>query len=75
MSLADIASNDKAYEDAIRGYEYIVNEKGSTSPFYLDAKRQALRSARNQLVEGFNYSNEDLLALEGGNMMRFGRVW
>jgi tetratricopeptide (TPR) repeat protein len=64
MSLADIASNDKAYEDAIRGYEYIVNEKGSASPFYLDAKRQALRSARNQLVEGFNYSNEDLIALE-----------
>lgn len=62
--LAEIAANAKDYDAAIEAYEYIVEQKGAVSTFYIDAKREALRSRRNKLVEGFEYTKEDLLKLE-----------
>ena len=62
--LADIAYNAKDYEAAIEAYDYIVTEKGNTSTFYLDAKRQSLRAKRNKLTDGFDYTEEDLKNLE-----------
>lgn len=64
FSLAAVAANDRAFDDAIRGYEYIVDEKGPNSSYYLDAKRQALRVLRRKIVEGYNYTIEDLRGLE-----------
>ena len=48
--LAEIAANDKDYDAAIEAFNYLVEEKGIGSPFYVDAKREALRAKRNQLV-------------------------
>jgi len=62
--LARIASNDKDYDAAIAAYDYIVESKGLASTFYIDAKREALRCRRNKLVEGYNYTSEDLHVLE-----------
>ena len=62
--LAEIAANDRAYEAAIEAYEYIVEKKGPTSSYYIDAKRQSLRAKRSRLVEGFEYTQEDLKILE-----------
>lgn len=62
--LARIASNDKDYDAAIAAYDYIVESKGLASTFYIDAKREALRCRRNKLVEGYNYTSEDLQVLE-----------
>ena len=62
--LAQTAANDEDYEAAIQAYEYIVDEKGLQSPYYLDAKRQALRCRRWQLVDGYDYSEQDLRQLE-----------
>lgn len=64
FQLAGIAANDKAFDAAIAGFEYIVTEKGPASPFYLDAKREALRAKRSQLVDGYAYSQDELLELE-----------
>lgn len=64
LNLAEIAANDKDYDAAIEAYNYVVNEKGPTSTFYIEAKRQALRCARNKLTAGFNYTQEELRALE-----------
>lgn len=61
--LAEIAANDKDYKAAISAYSYIVEQKGQTSSFYLDAKRELLRNKRNQLVDGFDYTQEDLAGL------------
>ncbi len=61
--LAEIAANDKDYNAAIDAYSYIVEQKGQTSTFYLDAKRELLRNQRNKLVEGFDYTKEDLAEL------------
>lgn len=63
-NLAQIAANDGDYDAAIEAYDYIVETKGVTSSFYLDAKREGLQVKRNKLVEGFNYTPEELVALE-----------
>lgn len=62
--LAEVAANDKDYDTAIRAYEYIVEEKGMNSSFYIDAKREALRNRRLKLVEGYQYTQADLEKLE-----------
>ncbi|MCH2083890.1 MAG: tetratricopeptide repeat protein [Saprospiraceae bacterium] len=62
--IAEIAANDGDYDAAIKAYEYIVEKKGNISTFYIDAKREALRCRRNKLVEGFDYTEEDLQILE-----------
>lgn len=63
-NLAQVASNDKDYDAAIKAYDYIVTEKGTNSTYYLDAKRQSLRCARTKLVSGFDYTIDDLRTLE-----------
>ena len=62
--LAEIAANDGDYDAAIKAFEYISEKKGRASTFYIDAKREALRCRRNKVVEGFNYTEEDLRVLE-----------
>ncbi|MFQ5446144.1 MAG: tetratricopeptide repeat protein [Saprospiraceae bacterium] len=62
--LAITAFTDKDYDAAIKAYDYIVTEKGPSSTFYLDAKREALRSRRNKLVEGANYTEPELREVE-----------
>ena len=64
FDLAQVAANDKDYDSAIKAYDYIINEKGTVSTYYLDAKRRSLRCARLKLTAGFDYSMEDLKALE-----------
>jgi tetratricopeptide (TPR) repeat protein len=62
--LAQIAANDKDYDAAIEAYDYIVERKGAASSFYIDAKREGLRARRNKLVEGYDYTKEELQELE-----------
>ncbi len=62
--LAQTAANDKDYDAAIEAFEYIVENKGPSSSFYLDAKREALRARRSKLVAGYDYTEEDLRVLE-----------
>jgi len=75
--LADIAYNAKDYDAAIEAYDYIVTEKGNTSTYYLDAKRQTLRAKKNKITDGYNYTQEDLENLEleyEGFLNEFGRT-
>lgn len=62
--LAEIAANDAAYDVAIMAYDYIVEQKGQASSFYLEARRASLRCRRLRITEGYDYEREDLLALE-----------
>jgi tetratricopeptide (TPR) repeat protein len=62
--LAQTAANDEDYAAAIKAYDYIVEEKGPQSAYYLDAKREALRCRRWQLVEGYSYTEQELRQLE-----------
>lgn len=62
--LAEIAKNAKDYDAAIEAYDYIVTQKGKTSSYYVEAKREALSARRSKLVAGFDYERADLEALE-----------
>ncbi len=64
MRLSDIAFNDKDYSTAISGYEFVVQNKGITSTYYLDAKRKLLKSHQSMILEKVDYTQEDLLQLE-----------
>ena len=62
--LAETAQADHDYDAAISGYDFIVTDKGRTSTFYLDAKRESMGCRRKKITEGFAYTTEDLRALE-----------
>lgn len=62
--LAQTAANDKDYSTAIKAYNYIVEEKGKTNTYYIEAKRETLIAKRSQLVSGYNYTQEELRVLE-----------
>jgi tetratricopeptide (TPR) repeat protein len=62
--IAQTAANDKDWDTAIDGFDYIIENKGTGSTFYIEAKQQSLRSKRSRLVEGYDYSQEELKALE-----------
>ena len=64
FQLATTAFNDKDYDAAIIAFDYIVVEQGASSSFYLDAKRESLRARRNNLVEGFSYTEPELREIE-----------
>ena len=64
FQLANTAFLDKDYDAAIKAFDYIVEEQGNTSTFYLDSKRESLRARRNKLVEGYTYTEPDLREIE-----------
>jgi tetratricopeptide (TPR) repeat protein len=64
FQMAQIAANDGDYDPAIEAFDYIVTQKGTESPFYLDAKLSSLRYRRIKLVEGYSYTPNDLRLLE-----------
>lgn len=64
FQLATTAFYDKSYDSAIKAFDYIVEEHGATSSFYIDAKRESLRARRNKLVEGFTYTEIELREIE-----------
>ncbi len=65
FQLALDAFNDGDYDTAIEGFDYIVERKGPSSTFYIDAKRESLRARREKLVEGYDYTIDELVELEG----------
>lgn len=64
MRVADEASEARDYDAAIAAYEYVIAEKGQTSPFFYDAKREAMQCRRRKITEGYNYTTQDLTTLE-----------
>ncbi|BDS14526.1 tetratricopeptide repeat protein [Aureispira anguillae] len=62
--LAQTAIREKSYDAGIDAYNYIIEEKGIDSPYYIDSKRYVLIAKRDRLVEGFKYTREELLTLE-----------
>lgn len=62
--LATIALDAKAYDTAIKGYEYITTNKGVNTSYYLDAKRGLLTAKRAKITKNYNYTKDDLIALE-----------
>jgi len=64
MRVADEAAEGRDYDAAIAAYDYVILEKGPTSPFFYDAKREAMQCRRRKVTEGLNYTQQDLTTLE-----------
>ncbi|HMP30350.1 MAG TPA: hypothetical protein PKD85_12170, partial [Saprospiraceae bacterium] len=64
FNIATIAYNDKDFDTAIEGFQYITDNMAITSSYYLDAKRSLLNAKRDKVVGGFNYSKDDLKSLQ-----------
>jgi tetratricopeptide (TPR) repeat protein len=64
FNLALIADNDHDYDAAVDGYNYIISEKGNSSPFFIEAKRNLLACKRKKLTEGYSFTKEELLSVE-----------
>lgn len=62
--LGQTAFNDHDYDAAIAAYDFIVTDLGFASPFYLDSKKESLRSRRLKLVEGYSYTEPELRVVE-----------
>ncbi len=63
--LAQTAARDEDYRTAIKAYNYIVESKGKTNTYYIEAKREILKCKRSALTAGYDYSLEELRILEG----------
>ncbi len=64
FNLALIAENDKDYDAAIEGYNYVITEKGKGNPFFIEAKRNMLACKRKKLTEGYAFSMDELRLVE-----------
>jgi tetratricopeptide (TPR) repeat protein len=64
FNLALIADNDHDYDAAIDGYDYIITEKGKSSPFFIEAKRNLLSCKRKKLTEGYSFTKDELHLVE-----------
>ena len=64
FNLALIADNDRDYDAAIDGYEYIITDKGKSSPFFIEAKRNLLSCKRKKLTEGYSFTKDELHVVE-----------
>lgn len=53
---------DGDYDDAIRGYEYLIG-KGNTEPYYISAKIELINTKNKQITAG-KYTTADLLGLQ-----------
>ena len=63
-NLARMAANARDYDVAIEGFDYIVEQKGSTSPFYLESKRRGLAAELDKITSDYDYTQEELKQLE-----------
>lgn len=63
-SLARTAQNAKDYDAAIMAYDYIIKEKGRTNTYYIESKKELLKCKRMKIVEGYQYTQADLIELE-----------
>ena len=64
FNLGQSAVVEKEYDIAIEAFEYIVQEKGRNSRYYIEAKKASLNAQRRKITTGFSYEVADLKRLE-----------
>lgn len=64
MSIANLAMNDQDYIAAISAYQYITEDKGSTSTYYVNASKSILQCKQAEIMDDFIYTQQDLDTLD-----------
>ncbi len=62
--VGDLAYKDMDYDAAISAFEYILEEHGKNSSYYLEAKSGLLNSKKAKVTQRYDYTQDDLLALQ-----------
>ena len=62
--LGRIAANEGDFDAAIEAFQYIYQTKGPSSGYYVESKRLSMLSKREKIVNGFQYTKDDLRNLE-----------
>jgi hypothetical protein len=76
FKLARTARSEKDYDAAIEGYKYIIEKKGESCPYFLDANRELLASNRARLTARYDYTLAEVQQVESDYLTfleRFGR--
>ncbi|MCS6933880.1 MAG: tetratricopeptide repeat protein [Chitinophagales bacterium] len=63
LNIARMAQAEGDYDNAIAGYEYVVN-KGTGNSLYFTARTELLNCRKEKIAKNINYTQEDLLALK-----------
>lgn len=74
--LGRIAANDSDYETAMKAYQYIIDDHGPNTTYYLDAKLGLLDAKRKEITKSYDYTQEALSGLEAeyeGFLAEFGK--
>ena len=64
FKLAQIALNEKQFDEAILCFEYITKEKGKSCYYYIESKQLLLATRLNMLTAGFNHTKDEIKLLE-----------
>ncbi|MBC7885188.1 MAG: tetratricopeptide repeat protein [Saprospiraceae bacterium] len=64
FSLADVAFKDNDFNTAIEAYQYIVDNQGRNTSYYLEAKRGLLNSKKAKVTDNYHYTKNDLQVLK-----------
>ncbi len=62
--LAALAEDDKDYETAIDAYNFLVEDKGPGSSYYVNAKRSVLRCKRKLIMQDYKLTPDELTSLD-----------
>ena len=63
MEFARLTEAENDYDTAIEAYRYL-NEKGETTPFFVDGQKGVLRCQRDKLTKGLAVAKSDIAALD-----------
>ena len=64
FKMAEIAVKDDMYDTAIDAFQYIIDEHGQNSTFYIEARRGLLNTRKIKVTQNYNYTQDDLQALK-----------
>ena len=62
--IGSISQNAKDYDIAIQAYQYIIDNKGPNTRFYISSKLELLDCKRKKVTQNYDYTQEELKELE-----------
>lgn len=74
--ISEAARLDKSYEAAIKGYQYVIDNKGQNSSYYFESKKNMLLAKKSQIVKDYDYTKSDFIPLVAeydSFLLEFGR--
>ncbi len=62
-NIAQSAENAGDFKTAVKGYDYVIKQKGENTPYYFAAQQKSLNVRLKQLTEGYDFEKDQVQAL------------